>query len=65
VVDMPDGGGRFFFSATAAAPGVVQLTSRLNLRKPVYNAEEYTSLREFYRLMLAKHGEKLVIKKKA
>ena len=65
VVDMPDGGGRFLFSATAAAPGVVQFTSRLSLRKPVYSAEEYTSLREFYRLMLAKHGERLVIKKKA
>ena len=65
VVDMPDGGGRFLYSATTTAPGVVQLTSRLSLRKPVYSVEEYTSLREFYRLMLAKHGEKLVIKKKA
>ena len=65
VVEMPDGGGRFVYSASATTPGVVQLTSRLNLRKPVYGAEEYASLREFYRLMLAKHSEKLVIKKKA
>ena len=64
VVDLPDGGGRFVYSVTAASPGVVQLTSRLNLRKPVYAAAEYANLREFYRLMLEKQGEKLVIRKK-
>ncbi len=65
VVEMPDGGGRFIYSVSSSAPGVVQLTSRLNLRKTMYGAEEYADLREFYRLMLAKHNEKLVIKKKA
>ncbi|MBF9236823.1 DUF3857 domain-containing protein [Hymenobacter sp. BT683] len=65
VVEMPDGGGRFLYSVTATTPGVVQLTSRLSLRKTMYVAEEYVHLREFYRLMLAKQGEKLVIKKKA
>ena len=65
VVELPDGGGRFLYSVTAVTPGVVQLVSRVSLRKPVYAAEEYLHLREFYRLMLAKQGEKLVIKKKA
>ena len=65
VVDLPNGGGRYLYSVSAATPGVVQLTSRLTLSKPVYAAEEYAHLREFYRLMLAKQGEKLVIKKKA
>ncbi len=65
VVDLPDGGGRFLYSVTATTPGVVQLISRLNLRKPVYGADEYVHLREFYRLMMEKQGEKLVIKKKA
>ncbi|MDO7846668.1 DUF3857 domain-containing protein [Hymenobacter sp. M29] len=65
VMDLPDGGGRFLFSVAAVSPGVVQLTSRLNLRKPSYAAAEYANLREFYRLMLEKQGEKLVIKKKA
>jgi hypothetical protein len=46
-------------------PGVVQITSRLSLRKTMYGADEYVHLREFYRLMLEKQGEKLVIKKKA
>ncbi len=65
VVELPDGGGRFLYSVAAATPGVVQLTSRLSLRKTMYVAEEYANLREFYRLMLQKQGEKLVIKKKA
>ena len=64
VVDLPESSGRYMYSVNATAPGVVQIVSRLNLRKPVYAAEEYTQLREFYRLMLAKQGEKLVIKKK-
>ena len=65
VMELPDGGGRFLYSVAATAPGVVQLTSRLSLRKPSYAAAEYANLREFYRLMLEKQGEKLVIKKKA
>jgi hypothetical protein len=65
IVDLPDGGGRYICSITAATPGVVQLTSRMSLRKPVYSANEYVHLREFYRLMLEKQNEKLVIKKKA
>ncbi|MDO7853196.1 DUF3857 domain-containing protein [Hymenobacter convexus] len=65
VVEMPDGGGRFLYSVTSTAPGVVQLTSRLNLRKPVYTAAEYTSLRELYTQLMAHQAEKLVIQKKA
>ena len=64
VVDLPDNGGRFFYTI-AAAEGTVSITSRLSLRKPVYEAGDYQYLRELYRLMLAKHSEKLVFKKKA
>ena len=65
VVELPDGGGRFLYNVASTTPGVVLLSSRLTLRKPVYSAEEYANLREFYRLMLEKQGEKLIIKKKA
>ncbi|MDO7846669.1 DUF3857 domain-containing protein [Hymenobacter sp. M29] len=65
VVDMPEQGGRFLYSVAATAPGVVQLTSRLSLRKPVYAAAEYASLRELYRQLMAHQAEKLVIQKKA
>ena len=62
-IALPDNGGRYLFSATAPTPGTVLLTSFLSLNKPVYGAEEYASLREFYRLLLAKQAEALVIKK--
>jgi hypothetical protein len=64
VVELPEGGGRFLYSATPTEGGL-QITSRMNLRKPEYTAAEYEHLREFYRLMLEKQAEKLVIKKKA
>jgi hypothetical protein len=64
ILDLPDNGGRFMYSATSQN-GAVQVVSRLNLRKPVYSAEEYASLREFYTRMLAKHAEQIVVKKKS
>ncbi|AMJ64714.1 hypothetical protein AXW84_04165 [Hymenobacter sp. PAMC 26628] len=64
IIDLPDSGGRYLFNV-ATIGSTVNFTSRLALRKPVYSAAEYTHLREFYRLMLEKQAEKLVIKKKA
>ncbi|GAA4507912.1 hypothetical protein GCM10023172_39250 [Hymenobacter ginsengisoli] len=60
---LPDGGGRYAYSASSPTPGTVVLMSRLTLDKPVYSAQEYHALREFYRQMLAKQAEALVIKK--
>ena len=64
VVDLPDGGGRYLYNVTSAG-STVNIISRMNLRKPVYGAEEYQHLREFYRLMLEKQSERLIIKKKS
>ncbi|MBH8557576.1 DUF3857 domain-containing protein [Hymenobacter negativus] len=64
VVELPGGGGRFVCSV-AATPGAVMLTSRLSLSQAVYSAAQYPNLREFYRLLLEKQGEKLIIQKKA
>lgn len=60
---LPDKGGRYVYAATSPTPGTVQFVSRLSLDKPVYGAEEYTALREFYRLALAKQAEAVVLKK--
>ena len=62
-ISLPEQGGRYLYSASTPTPGTVQLVSRLSLDKPLYGAEEYASLREFYRLALAKQAEALVIKK--
>ena len=63
MLSLPDKGGRYVYSATSPAPGTVQLVSRLTLDKPIYGAEEYGALREFYRLALAKQAEAVVLKK--
>jgi hypothetical protein len=63
-VTLPDNGGRFMFQAQPVG-ATIQITSRLNLNRPVYSAEEYASLREFYRLVVAKQTEQIVLKKKS
>jgi hypothetical protein len=62
-LSLPDKGGRYLYAASSPTPGTVQLVSRLTLDKPIYGAEEYASLREFYRQALAKQAEALVLKK--
>jgi len=62
-VALPEQGGSYVFAASSPSPNTVQLSSRLILAKPVYGAEEYANLREFYRMALAKQAEALVIKK--
>ncbi|OWP63648.1 hypothetical protein CDA63_07600 [Hymenobacter amundsenii] len=63
VLDLPDGGGRFTYGVQPGPAGL-QIVSRLALSKPVYSAEEYAYLREFFGRLIAKQSERLVIKKK-
>ncbi|MCB2379688.1 DUF3857 and transglutaminase domain-containing protein [Hymenobacter sp. BT635] len=65
VVELPDNGGRFTYTVQDTGQGTVQIASRMSLRKPMYSAEEYGFLREFYSRMLAKQAEQIVIKKKS
>ena len=64
VVELSDGSARYLFS-TATVGSTVQVVSRLILRSPVYAAAQYAELRELYRLMLARQGERLVVRKKS
>lgn len=61
---LPDNGGRFLFQAQPSG-ATIQIMSRLDLSRPVYSAEEYATLREFYRLVVAKQTEQIVLKKKS
>ena len=65
LITLPNDRGRFVYSVNVAAPGVVQLTSRLSLRDTVYPPAAYASLRELYRLLMVRQSEKLIIQKKA
>ncbi|RSK35997.1 DUF3857 domain-containing protein [Hymenobacter metallilatus] len=62
-MELPEGGGRFTYAVQPGA-GTVQIMSRMSLARPVYSAEEYAYLREFFARMMAKQSERLVLKKK-
>ncbi|MET4106965.1 DUF3857 domain-containing protein [Hymenobacter sp. UYP22] len=63
-VELPEGGGRFTY-AVQPGSGTVQIMSRMSLTRPVYQAEEYAYLREFFSRMMTKQNERLVLKKKS
>ncbi|QHT69767.1 DUF3857 and transglutaminase domain-containing protein [Rhodocytophaga rosea] len=62
IVELPEKSGRFTFM-TAVNGNVVQVTSRISLKKPVYYAEEYSYLKEFFNQVITKHAEQVVLKK--
>ncbi|GGG53163.1 DUF3857 domain-containing protein [Hymenobacter glacieicola] len=62
-VQLPEGGGRFLYNVQPGE-GTIQIMSRMSLTRPVYSAEEYAYLREFFTHVMTKQGEKLVLKKK-
>ena len=62
-LELPEGGGRFTYGVQQSPIGL-QIVSRMSLARPVYSAEEYAYLREFFARMMAKQSERLVLKKK-
>lgn len=59
-VFLPDKTGSFkcLFQETA---GVIQIVSTLNINKSTYLPAEYDQLKEFFRIMVAKHAEQIVL----
>lgn len=62
IVDLPEKSGRFMYM-TAVNGNTVQVTSRISLKKPMYYAEEYQFLKEFFNQVISKHAEQIVLKK--
>ena len=62
VISLPEQSGRFSFMV-AVNGNVIQVNSKISIRKPVFYAEEYAALREFYSLIVSKHAEQIVLKK--
>jgi hypothetical protein len=44
--------------------GVVSMRSRLLLKRTFFQPDEYENLREFFNLVVKKHAEQIVFKKK-
>ncbi|QHL88278.1 DUF3857 domain-containing protein [Nibribacter ruber] len=61
---LPNGAAKFNYQAQVTN-GKLQIISKLAINKTVFSPEEYASLREFFSLMVAKHAEKVVLRKKS
>lgn len=60
---LPEGGGRFTFSASVVG-NVINVTSNFQINRPIFGQPEYPQLREFYAQVVAKQAEQIVLKKK-
>ena len=58
-----DGDGYFEYLVTRSE-NTISLRSRLKLNRTNFNPEEYDFLREFFKLIITKHSEQIVFKKK-
>lgn len=61
---LPEGKGSFTYSVSAIG-GELKVISMLKLKEYFYLSSDYPYLREFFGHIVAKHGEQVVLKKKA
>ena len=63
IMSLPDKGGKFIYNVKVVGNKIV-LTNQIQINKHLYLMTEYGSLKEFYNLMVEKHGAQVVLKKK-
>ena len=63
VVNLPDNAGKFTFHV-ANTGNEIMINSKFDIKKALFTHENYASLKEFYNLMIDKHAEQVVLKKK-
>jgi transglutaminase-like putative cysteine protease len=61
-VSLPENGGKFVYQVVNT-DNQLQIISRILLRRPMYYAEEYGTLRELFSRIVAKHAEQIVLKR--
>jgi hypothetical protein len=62
IYSLPNNGARYIFSIVATG-NKIQLTTKFLLNQTFFTPEEYISLKEFYKRLVAKHAESIVFKK--
>ena len=61
-ISLPEKGGNFRFSASTENNKIIIL-SRLTINKTFFAPNDYAALKEFFNNVIAKHAEKIVLKK--
>ncbi len=63
-LSLPDRGATFTYMVQQTGD-MLQVVSRFNINKTIFAPEEYPQLRELYNQAIAKHAEKIVLKKES
>ena len=58
-----EGDGQFEYRISESG-GTISMRSRIQLKRAYYQPDEYEMLREFFNLVVKKHSEQIVFKKK-
>lgn len=61
-LSLPNNGGRFVYQVQQTGRQLA-VVSRITIRRPIFEAQEYTYLKEFFDKILLKHGEQIVLVK--
>ena len=61
-IALPNQGGRYIFTMNVQG-NILQVSSKLDIMKARFYAQEYASLRDFYRQMIEKQSEQIVLVK--
>ncbi len=64
VVKLNEEGDALFEYRISQSGGNISMRTGLNFKRTYFSAEEYEMLREFFNLIVKKHGEQIVFKKK-
>lgn len=64
VVKLNEQGDGKFEYRIELADGIISMRSRIILKRTYYSPDEYDMLREFYSMIVKKHNEQIVLKKK-
>jgi hypothetical protein len=57
-------GDGYFEYLISQSGGIISMRSRVKLQRATFLPEEYESMREFFALVVSKHNEQIVLKKK-
>ncbi|MEM8908397.1 MAG: DUF3857 domain-containing protein [Bacteroidota bacterium] len=63
VVTLPNNAGKFIYHIVSMN-NMIQVNSKFNINQPLFMATDYASLKEYYDLVIQKHAEQVVLKKK-
>lgn len=63
VIALPEKGGKFTFHVSRTTNQIV-INSKFSIKQTLFLSQDYEALKQFYNMMIEKHAEQVVLKKK-